>query len=303
MSYTMDKDGKIKVLVPGYSGGDMENPMTTQGDIIYGGAGGAPARLGIGAADQVLTVNAGATAPEWAAAAGGGNSTHTDTYANEPAPSNDGDLFLPSNGFYLERDTGAAWAPWGPIFPLTKPPTTGWSWVNQTSGGQTGTIDMTNGGIYILAPAVAGDHWRWRVRTAPSTPYTIIACILPHIVNVNYAFVGIGWRQSSDGKAIVFGAGGEGEGTLRLSKYNSAISYAGYYGAIRFGAYNTTLFLRITDDGTNRTSSWSLDGQHFHEYNSVSRTDFLTADQVLFGACSLNGTYPAGMTLLSWEES
>jgi len=71
MSYVMDKDGKIKVLVPGYSGGNMENPMTTQGDIIYGGAGGAPTRLGIGAADQVLTVNAGGTAPEWAAAAGG----------------------------------------------------------------------------------------------------------------------------------------------------------------------------------------------------------------------------------------
>ena len=50
----------------------MTNPMTTQGDIISGGASGAPGRLAIGTAGQVLTVNAGATAPEWAAASGGG---------------------------------------------------------------------------------------------------------------------------------------------------------------------------------------------------------------------------------------
>ena len=43
----------------------LANPMTTTGDTIYGASGGAPARLGIGAAGQVLTVNPGATAPMW----------------------------------------------------------------------------------------------------------------------------------------------------------------------------------------------------------------------------------------------
>jgi hypothetical protein len=43
----------------------MTNPMTTTGDTIYSSSGSTPARLGIGTANQVLTVNAGATAPEW----------------------------------------------------------------------------------------------------------------------------------------------------------------------------------------------------------------------------------------------
>ena len=43
----------------------MTNPMTTTGDTIYSSSGSTPARLGIGTAGQVLTVNAGATAPEW----------------------------------------------------------------------------------------------------------------------------------------------------------------------------------------------------------------------------------------------
>jgi hypothetical protein len=49
----------------------MTNPMTTTGDTIYSSSGSTPARLGIGTVGQVLTVNSGATAPEWAAAASG----------------------------------------------------------------------------------------------------------------------------------------------------------------------------------------------------------------------------------------
>ena len=47
----------------------MTNPMTTTGDVIYSSSGSTPARLGIGTAGQVLQVNSGATAPEWAAPA------------------------------------------------------------------------------------------------------------------------------------------------------------------------------------------------------------------------------------------
>ena len=43
----------------------MANPMTTAGDIIYGGSSGTPTRLAKGTAGQVLKMNSGATAPEW----------------------------------------------------------------------------------------------------------------------------------------------------------------------------------------------------------------------------------------------
>ena len=49
----------------------MNNPMTTAGDVIYGGASGAPTRLAVGTAGQVLKVNAGATAVEWGTESGG----------------------------------------------------------------------------------------------------------------------------------------------------------------------------------------------------------------------------------------
>jgi hypothetical protein len=47
------------------------NPGTTAGDIDYYTSSTAKARIAIGTPGQILQVNAGATAPEWVAAAGG----------------------------------------------------------------------------------------------------------------------------------------------------------------------------------------------------------------------------------------
>ena len=52
----------VKDYVDSQSGG-MQNPMTTSGDIITGGASGTPGRLGIGTNGQVLTVSSGV--PSW----------------------------------------------------------------------------------------------------------------------------------------------------------------------------------------------------------------------------------------------
>ena len=48
----------------------MDMTLTTAGDILYASANNTPARLAKGAAAEVLTMNTGATAPEWAAASG-----------------------------------------------------------------------------------------------------------------------------------------------------------------------------------------------------------------------------------------
>jgi hypothetical protein len=61
----------------------MTNPMTTTGDVIYSSSGSTPARLGIGTAGQVLQVNSGATAPEWATPGGAGASWTQANVGNE----------------------------------------------------------------------------------------------------------------------------------------------------------------------------------------------------------------------------
>ena len=70
--------------------GKITNPMTTQGDIIYGGASGVPTRLGKGTAGQVLKMNSGATAPEWGTINAGFNVGST---ASSATPSIDVDTY------------------------------------------------------------------------------------------------------------------------------------------------------------------------------------------------------------------
>jgi hypothetical protein len=69
------KDGAAAIRTLGSSADTTVfnlSPGTTAGDLDYYTSGTAKARIGIGTVGQVLTVNSGATAPEWAALPGGG---------------------------------------------------------------------------------------------------------------------------------------------------------------------------------------------------------------------------------------
>jgi len=167
----------------------------------------------------------------------------------------------------------------------------------------TATLDTSGGALYLYAPAVSGDNWRLLVKETPVVPYTITVAVTCHIYNVNYNVVGIGWRDSNSGKIVTFMISGEAEGTLRVSKYNSVTSLSGNYTNVRFGAYNTLLWLRIADNGTNRICSWSLDSKHWIVFHTISRTDFITPNQVMICGNSVNSTYPCGITVYSWEEA
>jgi len=79
----------------------MVNPMTTTGDVIYSSSGTTPARLGIGTAGQVLTVNSGATAPEWATSAAGGLSLINTTSFSAVASQSINDVFSATYDHYM----------------------------------------------------------------------------------------------------------------------------------------------------------------------------------------------------------
>lgn len=80
--------------------GGMSNPMTTQGDIIVGGASGTPSRLAKGTAGQVLAMNSDATGLEWTNAGGGGGSFifHTDIVLKSLTIYDDG---MPGNWTFI----------------------------------------------------------------------------------------------------------------------------------------------------------------------------------------------------------
>jgi hypothetical protein len=224
---------------------------------------------------------------------------YTSAYGSPPATPGEGDLWMPSDSFYELRYNGSAWVPWGPLFPLTLPPTTGWSWDNQGSA----TVDTSKGGLRLDSPADAAAALHVYHRAAPSVPYVITAIMLIDIYAVNYNSAGLCFRQSSDGKIHAFHLGLETALLLRSNKWTNSSTFSAHYDGGGFSMLHHRLwpaFLRIGDDNTNRICSISVDGQNWYTYKTIGRTDFLTADQVGIFVKPQNGTYGCGMNLLSW---
>lgn len=229
-----------------------------------------------------------------------GATISTGAEAAIPAFGTAGNLYLPNDGYWLQRDSGAAWVPWGPIYPMTPPIDGDFAWVNQ--GGA--SVVTANGGIFLRAPAVASANYRIKKKAAPATPYTVTAAITPMSVALNYQQAGILFRQSSDGKFVTFGLEYATAGVvLAVYKYTGVTAFSASYTSRGFLQGQQPIWLRITDDGTNRICSWSMDGQNFIQFHSVGRTDFITADEVGFYCNDSTNTYDAGNLLLSWKET
>jgi hypothetical protein len=233
---------------------------------------------------------------------GGGASIDTGTHAARPAAGTAGDLYLPDNGRALYRDTGAAWAPWGPLYPYTEPPAVAsWSWVNQGSSVATDT----QGGIYMTIPVSASENLRCLVRTPPATPYTVTAVLfgIGHAVATNS--IGLVHRQSSDGKITYFDArcGAGGFPTFAVANYNTATSFSAEPTNKSQVYLANPLFFRMTDDGTNRIYSFSHDGVTWTVVYTVARLTFLTSgpDQIGWACDASNASAAPAATLASWK--
>lgn len=246
---------------------------------------------------QVLTA-AGMTN---ALAAAGGDSTLTGADASK-SPANDGNLYLPNDGYQIWRDTGAAFAPWGPIFPFTAPIDGDFAWINQ--GGA--SVSTTKGGIYLAGPATAGaTNLRIRKKAAPATPYTITMGFIPQVYPGDFTGCGLLFRNAGAATIacvrVVHVAANAGF-NIHTSKFTNSTTFsADYNGPLRWPIGNI-LFLQISDDGVNRISRVSNDGQNWVQVHSVGRTDFLTADEVGFFV-DTNGSFEANMTVLHWKQT
>ncbi len=241
---------------------------------------------------------------------GGGNVINADAFGSEPSGGSPGpsvgDLEFYTNSFYVGRYDGTSpelWAPWGPIYPMTLPVDGDFSWVNQGDA----TVDATRGPIILNAPVSANlNDVRARVQTAPSTPYTITIACIPMVANANFIAVGMCWRQSSDGKLVT--AGLRNSGLFEIAKWNSPTSFsAAYTGLTGAGVSGNgrLLWLRLTDNGTDRIVSYGFDGITFQQLHTIGRTDFMTANQIgLFvNPNSADLTISTTITVLSWVET
>lgn len=230
-----------------------------------------------------------------------GNTISSTAYASRPAGAQ-GDGFLPTDGFEFDRKGASVWAPFGPIFPFTAPPTGGWSWDNPG----TASVDTTRGGIYLTD--VGGDtatKGRVRYRTAPGTPYTITFFLLHNCLSSKqYPSAGVMFRESATGKLVSMH---QTAGNIFWTRWTNSGAVFADYTSLGYAA--PLNWMQLTYDGTNLHFLHSADGITWVDHlGAKAKADFFTTapDQVAFFVNSLNlatPNHPVSAWLGSYKEA
>jgi hypothetical protein len=225
--------------------------------------------------------------------AGGGGITYGTLASLPGTPAASGTLYVCTDSPYDFLSNGSVWLAYVNSQPVTQPILANFTWANQG----TSTSDITKGGIYITAPAVAGDNIRFLSIATPSTPYTITAGMLVSATS-NNPYFGIGWSDGTKYAVLIVGGL-----AISVTKYTNVTTFSAQYTASAGANLTNLLWLRITDDGTNRIAYISTNGQFWIQFHSVARTDFLTPTRVGFLCSSQSATWPSGTWLLHWAQS
>lgn len=226
------------------------------------------------------------------------SSATTGTFASRPTTAPEGAMFHCTDGPLKFIMSGGSWKPYLGSIPLITPPAAStWSLINATLNT---TFMDWRGGLLFDGDCTTGTMLVAKI-AAPATPYSITAHFLPtwnsttnNIGSLNYGTAGICWRQISNGN-------------LHLGGVVTATSITGVYGTIfrllpasGTGSSGITytnstdfnfpnqlhqqsnhgVWIRGTDDGTNRIVSISGDGSVFKPVYSVTRTTSVTPDEV-----------------------
>jgi hypothetical protein len=145
----------------------------------------------------------------------------------------------------------------------------------------------------------------WEI-TAPSTPYTITGLFQDSCMLYNSTFLfGLHWRASASSTPVtlILSSSIGQEVPIACQKWSSYTAQSSQYAGSGFNLPCGDWWLRISDDGTNRTSYFSRDGLNFVQTSSVTHTDFITPNRVGFCFAATNATYPLKSNLISWKQT
>jgi hypothetical protein len=214
------------------------NPGTTAGDIDYYTSSTAKARVAIGTAGQVLQVNAGATAPEWAAPAGG--LTSPLTTKGDIWVYGTGDTRLPvgTDGHTLVADSVEA---------------TGLKWAAPAASGTRGLQEIIPTSVAVTAgTATVGANGKITLSAAQNL--SVNGCFTS--TYTNYVVVA-DLNGDSSGADCIIRMRASGTDNTTATSYKTERFYI-YAGTLTSQSTNTTYFNAIAFAGSNGGTGFTI---------------------------------------------
>lgn len=233
--------------------------------------------------------------------------SNTGTYSNRPSASSvvSGSLYLCTDSPLILISNGSSWSAYCCGMPVTLPIPGDFTTMNSAS------ISSTNGLMTITFADADTQVCRGFYKTAPSTPWTVEMAFLVEAHYVLNGANGYEWGgmfgESPPGKLIGIGAVNDGVDPDRCYRreWNSPSSFGSAQEPpnLKFAGINRSPlhWIRLGDNGTNRTHAVSADGQNWTSVGTIGRTNFLTAAVVGVYGASLQ-TYGPRVTLCHWKE-
>ena len=182
---------------------------------------------------------------------------------------------------------------------LIPPVPADFSWLNQGSA----SLSTADDRMYVSGPSNGtAQSIHAQVKAIPTAPYKIDITFYPLLYFTQYSQVCVGWRQSSDGKIVVFNIYTEGdEIKVNVLRFSDATTFnTSLIGSRADSLPFQPCIVRLEDDNSNRIISYSGDGNNFVPFYSEGRTSYLTASQSLFGINPYSQF--SGITVAGWFE-
>lgn len=250
------------VIVP--SGADVDTNEWNDSHVLAGGS------------DGQAMIRDSSQADGWKLA----NVTTRGAFGSRAVADGKQGIYFPTDGYTMARDNGASFDPMGPMFQFTSPTDPGTS-DNQGSS----TISSGKDAIEIVGAAAASGanvFVRYAAHAAPFTLTAYMICnILTRTSSGGFNGFGLAFRESSTGRLSLFGtfADASGNMVLRAAKYTTSTSFSADYNPPNNPRTGEVFrWYRIADDGINRISSVSVDGQNWQVIHTITRLDFLTTN-------------------------
>jgi hypothetical protein len=226
------------------------------------------------------------------------------TCADRPATAASGTVYYASDGRAIQVSDGARWHGFGPFARTTLPETTnGWVWGSRS---QTPDIDVSvTCGEWALLSTVTNAFYINSFVTNLAPPYTATARFVSSAIAAGTTYFGILQRESSGGKMVlqrVYSAW-----SANVISLTAPGTPAGGVSTTAFAVEGSDIWLRLSDNGTNRTYSMSNNGRHWMTYVTIASTSgtVVVSDQLGVGwnANVGVGVYSGQIatSLLHWE--
>jgi hypothetical protein len=203
---------------------------------------------------------------------------------------------------YMAQWNGSAWKFYVNGRLTTPMDDASFSWTNQNSC----SVTTTNRVVHLSRAGNGGGNLTLRSISVPgATPYTITACLLLNLPNESSVqggmWIGDGTKFETCGCGMTATEGCLVQYWNSYSSFNFAIRYN-----YRIGLNGKPIWLRIKNDGTDLTHSFSFDGLSYMDMYQHAKGGFLgTITQAGIYMCSgsSNTAEVCDISVLGWDVS